>query len=55
MQALRPDIRALFVADSDQSEDGITQAVGDSQPIVVIPKPYRIDMLTEKIREVLDT
>ncbi|MEM8531149.1 MAG: response regulator [Chloroflexota bacterium] len=55
MQALRPDIRALFVAYSDQSEDGITQAVGDSQPIVVMPKPYRIDMLTEKIREVLDT
>ena len=55
MQALRPDVRALFVADGDQHEEGIRQAVGSSQPVIVISKPYRIDGLTQKIREVLDT
>lgn len=55
MQALQPDMRALFIVDSDHNEDGYKREVGSSQTIVVIPKPYRIDMLTQKIREILDT
>jgi PAS domain S-box-containing protein len=54
MRSLRPDLRALFVTGYD---DGAARVLGSGSPIPgpnLLMKPYRVDALGSRVRELLD-
>jgi len=55
MRAIRPDLRALFVTGYD---DETARAPGANAVVpgtTLLQKPYRVDMLGSRVREILDT
>ena len=54
MRAIRPDLRALFVTGYD---DDSARAPGADAPVpgaTLLQKPYRVDILGSRVRELLD-
>ncbi|HEX9374234.1 MAG TPA: response regulator [Roseiflexaceae bacterium] len=54
MRAIRPDLRALFVTGYDDSAGPTLSASSAIPGTTLLQKPYRVDVLGSRVREMLD-
>ena len=54
MRAVRPNLRALFVTGYDDAAARSEGAAGRVSGTTLLLKPYRVDLLSARVRELLD-